>query len=464
MRMAPSRTIASRAASIAGRIAAVFAALSLTVQPAAAQSVLRDAETEALFRDLSAPLIKAAGLEPRNVDIVLLNDGSINAFVAGGQAVYVHSGLIGAADHVSEVQGVIAHELGHITGGHIIRNDEGARPATGITILSLLLGAAAAAARAGAAAMGVLMAGQQAALGKYLAFSRAQESSADAAGAQFLSKAGISGRGSIDFFKKLQNQEFRYGFTRSADSEFYSSHPMTADRLTTLQDTYEHDPAWNKPEDPALQARFLRVKAKLYGYLAEPQATLNAYPEYLNDVPAHYARAYAYHKEAFMDKALAETQAILKQQPNDPYALELEGQILLESGHPADALEPLRRATALTNNEPLIATTFGHALLATENKANFDEAEKILRTSIARDRENPFAWYQLGVVYEAKGDTARARLASAEQQLMYLELPEAMRNAEAAEAALPKGSADWLRAQDIAYSARAMIERQGKKK
>ncbi|WP_125954358.1 M48 family metalloprotease [Novosphingobium sp. MD-1] len=462
--MATLRTIASRATSLAGRIAAGFAALSLTVQPAAAQSVLRDAETEALFRDLSAPLIKAAGLEPRNVDIVLLNDGSINAFVAGGQAVYVHSGLIGAADHVSEVQGVIAHELGHITGGHIIRNDEGARPATGITILSLLLGAAAAAAGAGEAAMGVFMAGQQAALGKYLAFSRAQESSADAAGAQFLSKAGISGRGSIDFFKKLQNQEFRYGFTRNADSEFYSSHPMTADRLTTLQDTYEHDPAWNKPEDPALQARFLRVKAKLYGYLAEPQATLNAYPEYLNDVPAHYARAYAYHKEAFMDKALAETQAILKQQPNDPYALELEGQILLESGHPADALEPLRRATALTGNEPLIATTFGHALLATENKANFDEAEKILRTSIARDRENPFAWYQLGVVYEAKGDTARARLASAEQQLMYLELPEAMRNAEAAEAALPKGSADWLRAQDIAYSARAMIERQGKKK
>ncbi|MBF5090507.1 MULTISPECIES: M48 family metalloprotease [unclassified Novosphingobium] len=462
--MATLRTIASRATSLAGRIAAGFAALSLTVQPAAAQSVLRDAETEALFRDISAPLIKAAGLEPRNVDIVLLNDGSINAFVAGGQAVYVHSGLIGAADHVSEVQGVIAHELGHITGGHIIRNDEGARPATGITILSLLLGAAAAAAGAGEAAMGVFMAGQQAALGKYLAFSRAQESSADAAGAQFLSKAGISGRGSIDFFKKLQNQEFRYGFTRNADSEFYSSHPMTADRLTTLQDTYEHDPAWNKPEDPALQARFLRVKAKLYGYLAEPQATLNAYPEYLNDVPAHYARAYAYHKEAFMDKALAETQAILKQQPNDPYALELEGQILLESGHPADALEPLRRATALTGNEPLIATTFGHALLATENKANFDEAEKILRTSIARDRENPFAWYQLGVVYEAKGDTARARLASAEQQLMYLELPEAMRNAEAAEAALPKGSADWLRAQDIAYSARAMIERQGKKK
>lgn len=444
--------------------AVALASLSLAATPAAAQEVLRDAETEALFRDMSAPIIAAAGLNPRNVDIILLNDGSINAFVAGGQAIYVHSGLIGAADNVNEVQGVIAHELGHITGGHVIRNDEGAKPATGITILSLLLGAAAAAAGSPDAGMGVFMAGQQAALGKYLAFSRAQESSADAASVQFLTKAGISGRGSVDFFKKLQNQEYRYGFKRNADSEFYSSHPMTSDRLTTLQDDFERDPAWNKPPDPALQARFLRVKAKLYGYLAEPQATLTAYPEYLTDLPARYAHAYAFHKEAFMDKALAETDAILAKVPDDAYALELKGQVLLESGKPVDAIPILRRAVQLSGNQPLIATTFGHALLATEDKANFAEAEKVLKNAVARDRENPFAWYQLGVVYEAQGDTPRARLASAEQQLMEMQLPEAQRSAEAAEAALPKGSSDWLRAQDIAMSARAMIEREGKKK
>ena len=445
------------------RLVSLASALALTVQPVAAQAVLRDAETEALFRDMSAPIIAAAGLDPKNVDIILLNDGTINAFVAGGQAIYIHSGLIGAADNVGEVQGVIAHELGHITGGHVI-SDAGSKPATGITLLSLLLGAAAAAAGATEAGMAVFMGGQQAALGKYLAFSRSQESSADAAGAQYLSKAGISGRGSIDFFKKLQSQEFRYGFKRDADAEFYSTHPMTSDRLTTLQDTYEHDPAWGKPADPALQARFLRVKAKLYGYLAEPQSTLTAYPEYLTDSPARYARAYAFHKEAFLDKALGETDALLAQTPNDPYALELKGQILLESGRPRDALDPLRRATQLSGNAPLIATTFGHALLATEDHANYPEAEKVLKNAVARDRENPFAWYQLGVVYEAQGDTARARLASAEQQLMELNLTEAVRSAEAAEAALPKGSPDWLRAQDIAMSARAMIERRGKKK
>ena len=308
------------------------------------------------------------------------------------------------------------------------------------------------------------MAGQQAALGKFLAFSRAQESSADAAGAKFLSDAGISGRGSIEFFKKLQNQEFRYGYnaSKNPDAEFYSTHPMTSDRLTTLQDVYEKDPAWNTPPSAELQARFQRVKAKLNGYLAEPQDTLRAYPDYMTDIPARYARAYAFHKEAYVDKALAETRALIASDPDNPYFLELEGQILLESGRPADALPPLRKATQLTGNEPLIATTFGHALIATEDKDNFAEAEKVLKTSASRDRDNPFTWYQLGVVYEAKGDIPRARLASAEQQLMNMQLAEAVRSAEAAEAALPKGTPDWLRAQDIAMSARAMMERQKK--
>lgn len=448
--------------SLPRRIGQAFAAgiaLLLSTAPASAQSVLRDAETEAFFQDMAAPIVAAAGFNPRAIDLVLLNAPSINAFVAGGQAVYFHSGLISAADNAQEVQGVFAHELGHITGGHVIRGDEGGKPATGITLLSLLLGAAAAAAGSGDAGIGILMAGQQAALGKYLAFSRAQESSADAASVGFLSKAGISGKGSIDFFKKLQNLEFRYGFKRNADAEFYSTHPLTADRLTTLQDSFSQDPSWNKPGDAALQARFLRVKAKLVGYLAEPSATLAAYPDWMQDAPAHLARAYAYHKEALMDKALAETDALLKLDPNDPYALELKGQVLLESGKPADAIAPLRRATELTRNAPLIATTLGHALLATENKANFPEAERVLKTAVGRDRDNPFAWYQLGVVYEAQGDIPRARLASAEQQLGQLQLPEALRSAEAAEAALPKGSPDWLRAQDIAMSARAMIER-----
>lgn len=443
---------------------AMLASLSLMAQPVAAQSILRDAETEAFLRDLAAPLVAVSGLDQRNVDVVMVGDNSINAFVAGGQVIYVHSGLINAADSGAEVQGVIAHELGHITGGHVIRSGDGYKAASGISLLSLLAGVAAAVAGAGDAAMGIIMAGQQAALGKFLAFTRTQESSADAAGADFLSKAGISGRGSLEFFKKLQNLEMRYGVTRNADSEFYSTHPMTSDRIQTLQDSYEKDPAWNKPADPAMEARFQRIKAKLAGYIDEPQRTLQKYPETMTGAPARYARAYAFHKEALVDKALAETDALLATAPNDPYYLELKGQILLESGKPREALEPLRRATELSGNQPLIATLFSHALIATEDKSNFKEAERVLKAAVTRDRDNPFAWYQLGVVYEANGDHARARLASAEQQVMRLQMFEALRSAEAAEAALPKGSPDWLRAQDIAMLARSEIERAQKRR
>jgi len=445
------------------RIAALLAVLFLAVRPVMAQSILRDAETEALLQDMARPLVAASGLDPRNVDIVLVGDSSVNAFVAGGQAVYINSGLINEATSAEEVQGVIAHELGHITGGHVI-SDGGGKAAANISLLSLLLGAAAAAAGGGEAAMGVLMAGQQAAMGKYLAFSRGQESSADAAGARYLSEAGLSGRGSVEFFKKLQSLEFRHGYVPREGDEFYSTHPMTADRIATLQDTYEKDPAWTKPADPVIEARFQRARAKLYGFMAEPAATLARFPETMTDVPARYARAYAWHKQSRLDKALAEADALLAGAPDDPYFLELKGQILLESGKAAEALGPLRRATELTRNQPLIATLFGHALIATEQSANFAEAERVLKAAVVRDRENPFAWYQLGVVYAARGDMPRARLASAEQQAMSGEMAAALQNAQAAEAALPQGSPDWLRAQDIAFQARAEIERRKKRK
>jgi len=445
------------------RFLAFLALLGWAAAPAAAQSILRDAETEALIKDMSAPLVKASGLDPANVDIVLVNDPSVNAFVAGGQAVYVNSGLINEADTAGEVQGVIAHELGHVTGGHAVLN-LGASSATNISLLSLLLGAAAAAAGGGEAAMGVIMAGQQAAMGKYLAYNRSQEASADAAGAQYLSAAGISGRGSVEFFKKLQNLEFRYGYRPKDGDEFYSTHPLTGDRIQTLQDTYEKDPAWNKPDDPRLQQRFMRMKAKLFGYLAEPKDVLRQYPLTDNSIPAHYARAYAYHKDARFDLATAETDALIEADPEDPYFLELEGQILLESGRPQEALAPLRKATELTGNQPLIATLFGHALIATEDPSNFKEAERVLRNAVARDRENPFTWYQLGVIYAAKGDMPRARLASAEQQVLSGNMNAALMSAQAAEAGLPTGTPDWIRAQDIEMQARAELEREKKRR
>lgn len=439
-------------------IYAVFASLVLAAQPLSAQSILRDAETEALLNDMAAPLVEAAGLVPGNVDIVLINDNSINAFVAGGQVIYIHSGLINAADTANEVQGVIAHELGHITGGHINRLQEGMQTAGNISILSLLLGVGAALAGAGEAGMGIIQAGQRAALGKFLAFNRVQEASADAAGAQYLSDAGLSGRGSLAFFGKLLNQEFRYYRRQDDEAAFTRTHPLSGDRIARLREVYESDPAWDAVDDPNMQRRFERVKAKLYGYLSTPERTLQSYPVHDESTPARYARAYAYHKGALIEEALREANALISSDMENPYFLELKGQVLLESGKPEDALDSLRRATNLSRNDPLISSMFGHALIATEKEENFLEAERVLRAAVARDRLNPFAWYQLGVVYAARGDMARARLASAEQQVMRRNYPEALRSARAAEAGLEPDTPDWIRAQDIALQARAELE------
>lgn len=442
-------------------LAIVLASLALLARPALAQQILRDAETEAFMAAMSAPLVKAAGMEPRNVEVFVINDPEINAFVAGGQYVWVHSGLIAQADNVNQLQGVVAHELGHIEGGHIIRSAEGMKEATGITLLSLVLGAAAIAAGGAEAGMGILGAGQQAALGKFLAFSRAQESSADLAGARYLSKAGISGKGSLEFFKKLQNQEYRLAIPQ--DDSYGRTHPLSGERINVLREVYTVDPAWDKPPDAELEARFERVKAKLIGFVSEPNRTLIKYPESDRSIPAHYARAYAWHKSAYPQKALAEADALLAAKPHDPYFLELKGQILLESGKPAEAIPPLREAVKLTN-QPLIATLLGHALIATENDANFAEAEQVLRNAVARDRENPFAWYQLGVVYERRGDTARAALATAERYSMMGQDAMAMRSADAALQELKPGTVDYLRAQDIAMVSRAAVEQRRKKK
>ena len=430
-------------------------------QPAAAQSVLRDSETELLFRDMSKPLIEAAKLDPSSVKVVLINDPEINAFVATGQVVYLHTGLIAAADNANQLQAVIAHELGHVAGGHAIRIHEGQGAATKISILSLVLAAAAAAAGAGDAAMGVLLAGQQAAMGNFLSFTRAQESSADLAGASYLSKAGVNGEGSLDFFKKLGNQEFRLAIPQK--DSYGRTHPLSSERIASLEQVYRTDRAWKRKTDPALEARFQRIKAKLIGYI-DPRRATTLYPESDQSVPAHYARAYAYHRGAYPEKAAAETETLLKTSPDDPFFLELKGQVLLEGGHPAAAIAPLRRAVSRAPDQPMIAVMLGHALIATEDQTKFPEAKQVLKNAVNRDNDNPFAWYQLGIVYDREGDRARASLATAERQNLVGETKLALAAARSAMMGLKAGTPDYLRAQDIAMVSETQLKKDKKNK
>jgi predicted Zn-dependent protease len=432
-----------------------------TAQQDAGPQVLRDTETELLFKDMSRPLVLAAGLDPNSVSVVLLNDPEINAFVERGQTVYLQSGLLEAADNINQVQGVVAHELGHVIAGDSIRSEQGEKQALGISILSLVLGAVAVAAGAGDAGVGIMQAGQRAALGEMLAFTRGQEATADATGSRLLSKAGISGKGMLDFFNKLQNLEYRLAIY-SKDS-FDRDHPLSSERIQALEVKLKGDPAWGKATDPALEARFERVKAKLLGYIDPKQAALR-YPESDQSVPGHYARAYAYHLGGYPEKAISEADSLLAIDPHDPFFLELKGQILLEGGKPKEAIPVLREATHRSGDAPMIAAMLGHALVATEDPKNFPEAKQILKVAVNRDNQDPFAWYQLGIIYDREGDDARASLATAERSNLEGNPKMALASAQMAMKGIPQGTPDWLRAQDIAMVSKAELSKKKDKK
>ncbi len=264
----------------------------------------------------------------------------------------------------------------------------------------------------------------------------------------------------LDFFAKLQNQEYRLAIY-SKDS-FDRTHPLSTERIQALEQKLKSDPAWGKPSDPALEARFQRVKAKLIGYIDPKQAVIK-YPESNQSVPAHYARAYAYHQGGYPDKAVAEANALLAIDPQDPFFLELKGQILLEGGKPQEAVPVLRQAVQRSGDAPMIAAMLGHALVATEDSKNFAEAKQILKVAVNKDNEDPFAWYQLGIIYDQEGDTARAALATAERSNLENNPKLAYASAQTAMKGIPAGTPDYLRAQDIAMVSRAELAKKDKK-
>jgi predicted Zn-dependent protease len=450
------------------RIACVaLLAIVLPVEQVCAQdsgpSILRDAETEQFLQDISAGMAASAGLTPGSLKLYVINDPEINAFVATGQVIYLNSGTIERADNANELQGVIAHELGHIEGGDAVRSDEAYAAAGRVTLLSLLVGIAATAV-VGPAGMLATLAGSSAAMGNVMAYSRQQEGSADASAVRHLNDAHLSGKGMISFFGKLRHEEYRLTPSYTQIDPYAVDHPMTADRQQTLQADLQKSPWWNAPEDTATQARFLRIKAKLVGYLEDPPVVMNKFPERDQSIPAHYARAYAWHRGGYPDAANNEVAKLLAASPHDPYFLELKGQILLEGGKPKEAIPALREAVQQSRSTPLIAALLGNALVATEDQADLKEATQVLRVAVQRDYENPQAWYDLGLAYTRLGDEPRASLASAERFGLQDQPGLAAANAEIAMRGLPPGTPDYLRAQDLALTARDEADRKRRHK
>lgn len=430
-----------------------------TAAPSFAQSLLRDAETEQLLRDATRPIFLAAGLQPDAVDMYILNDKSLNAFVAGGQNIFIHSGTLMQAQDINEVLGVLAHETGHITGAHIARMSDGAAAPTAISIISLLLGAAAIAAGAGDAGAAVLMGGQSMAQRTFLSYTRVQESSADQAGATFLEAAGISGKGLLKFFDRIRDQEL---LVSAYQDPYIQTHPLTGDRMARLQTRLQESPYWDKPPDPDLERRFERMQAKMAGFLNRPDVTLRMYPVTDTSANARYARVYAYNQAIEWDAALAEAQSLIDDYPNDPYFHEIKGQIHFENGQVEQALPDLRRAHELLPEEPIIMSLLAQALVAIEKPEYDREATRILEKAVRADPYNDLAWRNLAIVYNRSDDEANASLATAELFLLYGRSRDAVFQAQKASSDFPTGSPRWLRAQDIMAMARANMEREGR--
>jgi len=422
-------------------------------------TIIRDAELEEILRDISVPLFEAAGLESRSVHTYIVRDNSLNAFVAGGQNVFVNTGLIMEADNVNQLVGVIAHETGHISGGHLARFQEGLKGASATSIISMLLGAAAIATGAGDAGMAILLGGQEAAQRAALAYSRTQEASADQAAMQFLNETGQSGQGLVDFFEHLGDQELLY--TTNQDP-YVRSHPLTRDRINSLVGQVQESPYAHAPNPKGFDDMFARMKAKLVGYLRPLPSVLVEYP--LSDTSdcGRYARAFAYHQDHQLDKALAEIQSLVRDHPKDPFYWETLGFILFENGKIEESIPPLRKAVELAPRQPLIRQQLAQALIATEDMSVNDEAIAHLEEANRYDNDNPFAWRQLSTAYHKAGNDGMAHLAAAEYFALIGRPPEARMQATMALRSLEKGTPSWLKAQDLMVLTGGPVNREGK--
>jgi predicted Zn-dependent protease len=449
----------ARARSGGKRFLCFLAAFLLSCQASLAQAagLIQDAELEDTLHRFTQPILEQAGLNPRAVQIFMINDPSINAFVAGGSNIFINTGLMMATRDAGELIGVLAHETGHIAGGHLIRGKQEMSNANMGLLISTALAAAAAIAGGADAAMGAMTAGQQATMRGFLAFTRTQESAADQAALRYLDGAGITTQGMLTMFETLRQKENRqFGTT----DPYARTHPMTQDRITHIRShVMQSDIA--KTAIPAdFPLRHARLVAKLRGFIDNAEYTLANYPSKDQSLPAHMARAVAYFRQSQPDKALAEMDAADKLSPNDPYLLDLRGQILLESGRVPDAIRAYARAIELNPDQSILQSDFARALLATNLPSNLPAATAALERATSQNPNNTQAWDMLATAYGRQNDETRAALAQAEAAVLRNQPERALLLLRKAQPKLQSNTPSALRAEDL----RSFAEEQNKAK
>jgi len=424
--------------------AAMAVGLAVTASPAAAQSLIRDTEIEEILARDSEPILKAAGIDPKNVEIVLIGSKELNAF-AGPRVMGFNTGLILEADDPNELQGVIAHEVGHLAAGHSARS--GDMSAAGMKPFLLTMGLGVLAAIAGAPEAAAGLAGSASYFGTLgaLGYSREQEGRADQAGAVLLDKAGLSGRGLAEFFDNFRYQEV---FDEARRYAYFRSHPISSDRIESLRRKVETQPNYNKKDSPEAMAEHAIMKAKLDGFI-NPQVAITKYSEKATDYPSRYARAIAYYQLKEPDRALKLIDALLQEQPTNPYLWELKGQILFEFGRTEEAEAPQRRSVELKPEAPLLRVNLGQTLIALDDKKKVAEGVAELKRAVTQEEDNAVAWRLLAEAHDKLGEDGLARLATAEYNFYIGDKRQARVFAMRAREMLTRGTPEWRRATDI---------------
>ncbi len=443
------------------RLTALITAVALAVapMPALAQQsglrVLRDTESEQLLREYTRPILRAAGMEKQNIQMVIINESVFNAFVADGRRIFVNYGAMMQSDTPNQIIGVLAHETGHLAGGHLSKLREQLAAAQTQMIIAMLLGAGAlvAGSRGGNSNSGLANVGaaaisapQEVIRRSLLSYVRQQEENADRAGVKFLTTTGQSARGMYETFKRFTNESL---FAARGSDPYVMSHPMPAERVAALEELARSSPYWDKKDDPALQLRHDMVRAKISAFMERQDTVHRRYPLSSETLPARYARAIATYRHGDLRSAIAQIDALIQLQPANAYFYELRGQALLEGGKPAEAIVPLRKAVQLSNNAPLIEMLLGQALVATNNSAHTEEAIVILRAAVARETEAPIGYTQLAMAYGRKGDLAQADLASAQAAYLRGDNKTARDLASRAKTRFAIGTPGWVKADDI---------------
>lgn len=434
----------------------VWVALTMAPQGSAlaqGRSEIRDAEIEALLRDYTRPIFKTAGLSSRSIDVVLIKNSAINAFVAGGQRIFIHTGLLTEAGTPNEIIGVIAHESGHIAGGHLVRMREEINRATVTSIVTAMLGAAAAAGGALTGNSDVTTAGAAIIRGSggvgqrsFLKYARAQESAADQAAVRYLEATGQSAKGMLTLFDRLSDQMLVS--IRNVDP-YAISHPLPRERISLLERLAKSSRYFNREDTPNLQLRHDLMRAKLVAFLGRPGTISRKYKFADDSLPARYARAIASYRTSNVRRAVADIDTLISSLPKYPYFWELKGQALLESGRAREALKPLSTAVKLAPDQPLLRILLAQALLQTNRAQDVDPAIQQLRRALQTERRSSFAFKQLASAYSKKGQKARAQFYTAQEMIIRGQLDRAIVFAKRARDGLKRGSPEWVAADDI---------------